>query len=255
MHAVCAPRVTCPLQEHFYLEPNASIVIPGENDEYLSYSSTQASCCTTAITIPIQNHGAHLHCRPASQPLPILLPARRPDPVFPPQINPPHPPSICASPPPPQCPDKHQKDICHVLGVPMHKVVVKTKRLGECCTPPASSLLCRCLPACLRAGSVPAWVESSGRSRAKQVGRAPARRQHRKGGNTGKLQQSPRPSQMCNGRRRLWRQGVSLRVHQRRLRHPGLPHAAARAVRGRVCTDMPAAPEGEHCIGPCRPRA
>ncbi|PSC76668.1 Xanthine dehydrogenase [Micractinium conductrix] len=56
-------------QEHFYLEPNASIVIPGENDEYLSYSSTQ-------------------------------------------------------------CPDKHQKDICHVLGVPMHKVVVKTKRLG-----------------------------------------------------------------------------------------------------------------------------
>lgn len=29
------------LQEHFYLEPNAAIVIPGENDEYLAYSSTQ----------------------------------------------------------------------------------------------------------------------------------------------------------------------------------------------------------------------
>lgn len=56
-------------QEHFYLEPNASIVIPGENDEYVSYSSTQ-------------------------------------------------------------CPDKHQKYISHVLGVPMHKVVVRTKRLG-----------------------------------------------------------------------------------------------------------------------------
>lgn len=32
---------------------------------------------------------------------------------------------------PVQCPDKHQKYISHVLGVPMHKVVVRTKRLGE----------------------------------------------------------------------------------------------------------------------------
>ncbi len=39
----------------------------------------------------------------------------------------------CAAPPAPllQCPDKHQKYISHVLGVPMHKVVVRTKRLGE----------------------------------------------------------------------------------------------------------------------------
>lgn len=30
-------------QEHFYLEPNACIVIPGENDEIVTYSSTQVS--------------------------------------------------------------------------------------------------------------------------------------------------------------------------------------------------------------------
>lgn len=41
-HAPASSVPACPLQEHFYLEPNASIVIPGENDEYLSYSSTQA---------------------------------------------------------------------------------------------------------------------------------------------------------------------------------------------------------------------
>lgn len=56
-------------QEHFYLEPNACIVIPGENDEFTSYASTQ-------------------------------------------------------------CPDKHQRYLSHVLGVPEHKIVVKTKRLG-----------------------------------------------------------------------------------------------------------------------------
>lgn len=28
-------------QEHFYLEPNASVVVPGEADEMVSYSSTQ----------------------------------------------------------------------------------------------------------------------------------------------------------------------------------------------------------------------
>lgn len=38
---VSKPGLFALLQEHFYLEPNASIVIPGENDEYLSYSSTQ----------------------------------------------------------------------------------------------------------------------------------------------------------------------------------------------------------------------
>lgn len=37
--------MVCGLQEHFYLEPNASIVVPGEADEMLSYSSTQASSC------------------------------------------------------------------------------------------------------------------------------------------------------------------------------------------------------------------
>ncbi|EFN53303.1 hypothetical protein CHLNCDRAFT_136969 [Chlorella variabilis] len=56
-------------QEHFYLEPMASIVIPAENDEFLSFSSTQ-------------------------------------------------------------CPDAHQKYLAHVLDVPLHKVVVRTKRLG-----------------------------------------------------------------------------------------------------------------------------
>lgn len=29
-------------QEHFYLEPNGSIVVPTESDEYLLISSTQA---------------------------------------------------------------------------------------------------------------------------------------------------------------------------------------------------------------------
>ena len=56
-------------QEHFYLEPNAHVVIPGEGDEIMSYSSTQ-------------------------------------------------------------CPDKHQRYISSVLGIPQHKVVVRTKRLG-----------------------------------------------------------------------------------------------------------------------------
>ena len=59
-----------PVQEHFYLEPHSSVVIPGEGDELTAFSSTQ-------------------------------------------------------------CPDKHQKYIAHVLGIPMHKIVVRTKRLGE----------------------------------------------------------------------------------------------------------------------------
>lgn len=34
-------------QEHFYLEPQGSIIIPGENDEITVISSTQViSCCT-----------------------------------------------------------------------------------------------------------------------------------------------------------------------------------------------------------------
>jgi xanthine dehydrogenase/oxidase len=56
-------------QEHFYLEPNSHIVVPGEGGELVSYSSTQ-------------------------------------------------------------CPDKHQRYISSVLGLPAHKVVVRTKRLG-----------------------------------------------------------------------------------------------------------------------------
>ncbi|MEW5297568.1 MAG: hypothetical protein WDW36_000770 [Sanguina aurantia] len=56
-------------QEHFYLETNVCCVIPGENDELVMFSSTQA-------------------------------------------------------------PAKHQKFIAHVLGIPAHKVVSKTKRLG-----------------------------------------------------------------------------------------------------------------------------
>lgn len=56
-------------QEHFYLEPNASLVIPGEGGEVTSFSSSQ-------------------------------------------------------------CPDKHHRYLAHVLGLPMHKVTVRTKRLG-----------------------------------------------------------------------------------------------------------------------------
>ena len=51
------------------MEPNAHLVIPGEGNEIVSFSSTQ-------------------------------------------------------------CPDKHQRYIAHVLGIPQHKVVVRTKRLG-----------------------------------------------------------------------------------------------------------------------------
>lgn len=40
-------------------------------------------------------------------------------------------PGPALSPFPLQCPDKHQRYVAHVLGVPMHKVVVRTKRLGE----------------------------------------------------------------------------------------------------------------------------
>uniref|UniRef100_A0A7R9YWD4 xanthine dehydrogenase n=1 Tax=Chlamydomonas euryale TaxID=1486919 RepID=A0A7R9YWD4_9CHLO len=56
-------------QEHFYLETNASTVIPQENDEFLCVSSTQAVA-------------------------------------------------------------KHHKELANVLGVPAHKIVSKTKRLG-----------------------------------------------------------------------------------------------------------------------------
>lgn len=104
-------------QEHFYLEPNASIVIPGEADEFVSYSSTQVRprlAWAPALCLPPRRrHVSHAYALP--------LPCRAPFPG-------PH------SPPPPaplQCPDKHQKYIAHVLGVPQHKVVVRTKRLGE----------------------------------------------------------------------------------------------------------------------------
>lgn len=40
-------------------------------------------------------------------------------------------PPLSPAAPRPQCPDKHQKYIGHVLGLPLHKVVVRTKRLGE----------------------------------------------------------------------------------------------------------------------------
>ena len=43
-------------QEHFYLEPMASIVIPAENDEFLSFSSTQV--CVVAGARPGQWQGA-----------------------------------------------------------------------------------------------------------------------------------------------------------------------------------------------------
>jgi xanthine dehydrogenase molybdopterin-binding subunit B len=44
------------LQEHFYLEPNACIVIPGEGDEYLAYASTQVG----------PPHRRRLHCKGVS---------------------------------------------------------------------------------------------------------------------------------------------------------------------------------------------
>ncbi|KDD74612.1 molybdopterin-binding domain of aldehyde dehydrogenase, partial [Helicosporidium sp. ATCC 50920] len=62
-------ELECGGQEHFYLEPNVSWVVPGEGGEVLSHSSTQ-------------------------------------------------------------CLEKHQKYIAEVLGLPMHRVTVRTKRLG-----------------------------------------------------------------------------------------------------------------------------
>ncbi|KAF8057662.1 XDH1 [Scenedesmus sp. PABB004] len=56
-------------QEHFYLEPNACVVLPAEDDEFTLFASTQA-------------------------------------------------------------PNKHQVFVASALGLPMHKVVCKTKRIG-----------------------------------------------------------------------------------------------------------------------------
>ena len=41
-------------QEHFYLEPNAHIVVPRENDEYEGYSSTQVSLPVAARTLQLR---------------------------------------------------------------------------------------------------------------------------------------------------------------------------------------------------------
>lgn len=56
-------------QEHFYLEPNGSIVVPGENDEFVVFASTQAA-------------------------------------------------------------SKTQEVVARVLGVPLHKVICRVKRIG-----------------------------------------------------------------------------------------------------------------------------
>lgn len=83
-------------QEHFYLEPNAHLVVPGEFGEIVSYSSTQVmphicSSLSMLYTKPLWLN----NCK-------IFM----------------------------QCPDKHQKYISHCLNIPEHKVVVRTKRIG-----------------------------------------------------------------------------------------------------------------------------
>ena len=45
----CSINQTFPnLQEHFYLEPNCSIVIPKEHDEYEAFASTQVRTTPSA---------------------------------------------------------------------------------------------------------------------------------------------------------------------------------------------------------------
>lgn len=66
---VVAGNVRIGAQEHFYLEPQGTIAVPGENDEFVIFASTQAAT-------------------------------------------------------------KTQEVVCKVLGVPMHKVVCRVKRLG-----------------------------------------------------------------------------------------------------------------------------
>lgn len=63
-----------------------------------------------------------------------------------------------ALPPCTQCPDKHQRYIAHVLGLPQHKVVVRTKRLGE----PAAANLPGCFPASSQSSMPAAGMACSG---------------------------------------------------------------------------------------------
>lgn len=51
-------------QEHFYLEPHGALVIPGENDEYMIYSSTQATSKTQEVVAHVLGTAAHkIVCR------------------------------------------------------------------------------------------------------------------------------------------------------------------------------------------------
>ncbi|KAJ9512823.1 hypothetical protein QJQ45_029028 [Haematococcus lacustris] len=85
-------------QEHFYLETNNCCVIPLENDEFTIYSSTQ-----------VRSKGQQVESGDSRQALWQQHSQ---------QVG------------PKAAPAKHQKYVAHVLGVPAHKVVSKTKRLG-----------------------------------------------------------------------------------------------------------------------------
>lgn len=50
-HPPTHPHTHIRPQEHFYLEPNACIVIPGEGDEYLAYASTQVGGGSDAVCV------------------------------------------------------------------------------------------------------------------------------------------------------------------------------------------------------------
>ena len=64
------PVVQCVLQEHFYLEPHCSVVIPKEHDEFEVYASTQVQwrsdctdapelcCCSSAGSAVHTSHAA-----------------------------------------------------------------------------------------------------------------------------------------------------------------------------------------------------
>lgn len=92
-HVVVSGTARCGGQEHFYLEPNGSLVIPGEGDAVEVWSSTQARVCSVTV---------FYFC--------FFL--------------------RLLSLTPRQAPTEHQHAVAHVLRVPFNKVVVRVKRLG-----------------------------------------------------------------------------------------------------------------------------
>lgn len=66
--ALLSSLPSTPLQEHFYLEPNAAIVVPGENDEYVAYSSTQVCVSWLLRTVAVAVFSARAAHRPLHAP-------------------------------------------------------------------------------------------------------------------------------------------------------------------------------------------